>query len=68
MKRLLLIPIFLLVFGCSNDDNPQENNCGKITGRGWSYTAGWSFTVNNERILVPIGVYEKYQLGDTYCK
>ncbi len=68
MKRLLVLLVLVLV-SCTPDDTP-ENNCGKITARGWDNMQGYFFKIDNknEMILVSQSTYNQHQTGQAYCK
>jgi len=63
MKKILLIPIFLLLFSCT----PDDSNCNEIDVKVY-FEGEYYFKIKGEKVIVPYDVWTKYQMGDTYCQ
>lgn len=66
MKKLLLLSVLFIAISCSKDESHQQE-CGRITARGWQANTGRYFFVNGKQVWVADDIYVKYKLGDQYC-
>ena len=63
MKRLFVLLVLVLV-SCTPEP-PQD--CGKIDVKVY-YNSEHYFKINGEKITPSLADWEKYRMGDTYCK
>lgn len=66
MKKIFVIFIATLFFGCSNDENNEKPKCRKIQARGWDIDNGCKIILEGN-ITVPVKC-GTYQTETEYCE